>query len=145
IRMPDPAEQKFPRPSRFQSVPQASAAFDIAFLSDYRLSSPGAEQTADEIAVIAETLSKVAIIQQDLFTNLTPLAVEPYAVQVQDLLQRQAVEEIDLGGQTRVGTLVVTQPALMTYMTLLRSSIEVDRVLLLEDTAPQSGAHAGYD
>ncbi|MGY1410427.1 MULTISPECIES: glycosyltransferase family A protein [unclassified Luteimonas] len=145
IRTPDPAEQKFPRPSRFQSVPRAGAALDIAFLSDYRLSSPGAEQTSDEIAVIAESQRRVAIIQQDLFTNLTPLAVEPYDVQVQDLLQRQAVEEIDLGGHARVGTLVVTQPALLTYMTLLRSSIDVDRVLLLEDTAAQSGAHAGDD
>src|SRR5690606_28774563 len=144
IRTPDPAKERFPRPSRFHSAPRPGAAFDVAFLSDYRLSTPGAEQTADEVAVLAASQARVAIIQQDLFTNLTPLAVEPYAVQMEGLRQRQAVEEIDLGGHARVGTLVVTDPALMTYMAPLRSSAEAERVLLLEDTA-QPGGHTEYD
>lgn len=133
IRTPDPAMEKFPRPARFQSFTRQGAEFDIAYLGDYRMSSPGGEQLADDIAVLTEAHARVAIIQQDLFTNLSPLAVEPYSVPLQDLLNRRAIEEIDLGGSASVRTLVVTQPALMSYMTRLRTSLAVDRVLLLEE------------
>ncbi|VXA94721.1 conserved hypothetical protein [Luteimonas sp. 9C] len=145
IRSLDPAGQKFARPARFDPEPRPSTAFDFAYLSDHRLSAPGVGRVAEELAVLAEGQIRVAIVQQDLFTHLSPIAVEPYAVYLQDMLQRQEVEEIDLGGSAHVETLVVTSPALLTYMTQLRTPMTIGKVILIDDPDEAINAHVGYD
>lgn len=132
IPAPGPHEAKFTRPMRFQIDRPDSLEFDIAYLSDFRVSALADDEMEDRLAVAAKAGRRVAIIQQDLFSHLSPVAVEPYSRLVQALIQERMVTEVDLGTEAHVGTLVVTHPELFNHATRLRASITADRVLLVD-------------
>ncbi|MGY0560321.1 glycosyltransferase [Luteimonas sp. A277] len=105
--------------------------YDIVFVADFRASAGPEINVGHEAVAAVKAGMRVGILHLESYRNLSLREIEPFDIEIEELLQKEAIDEVLYSDKTTVGTLVVRDPSILQFRLPHASSLSVGSAMIV--------------
>lgn len=111
--------------------------YDLVFVADFRASAGPEINVGHEAVAAARAGMKVGILHLESYRNLSLREIEPFEIEIEELLQKATVDEVLYSDKTTVGTLIVRDPSVLQFPLPHASELRVGSAIIVARHAGQ--------
>ena len=89
--------------------------YDIVFVADFRASAGPEINVGHEAMAAVKAGMRVGILHLESYRNLSLREIEPFDIEIEELLQKEMIDEVLYSDRTTIGTLVVRDPSILQF------------------------------
>ncbi|GHD71472.1 hypothetical protein GCM10007164_17750 [Luteimonas padinae] len=89
--------------------------YDMVFVADFRASAGPEINVGHEAVAAVRAGMKVGVLHLESYRNLSLREIEPFEIEIEELLQKEVVDEVLYSDRTTIGTLVVRDPSILQF------------------------------
>ncbi len=105
--------------------------YDIVFVADFRASAGPEVNVGHEAMAAAKAGMRVGILHLESYRNLSLREIEPFDIEIEELLQKEMIDEVLYSDRTTVGTLVVRDPSILQFPLPHAAALSVGSALIV--------------